>query len=278
MKDLGESDLLRFATNIFSDESIARRFINEARFGLSRLLPVLFSMDRSDLCVLEVGAGTCILSAYLASKNYQVTAVEPLGPEFGFFAELQERVLEYCQLKKIPLTIVRATGEQFNPQAEFDIAFTINALEHMRNPILTIDNMYKSVRPQGRVLLHCPNYTIPFEVHFNVFLVTRSKRLNEWLYRSKIANYPGVWNELYFIRYIDVRRLLIRRGWSFVFNHSVMRDLVERSVGDSIFAQRMPPALRLVGAALQSTGVTRALTWVPLRFQTPMEVVVIKTH
>jgi SAM-dependent methyltransferase len=275
-QDLSEADLLRFASEIFSDETTAARFINEARFGLSRLLPILSSINCGNLDVLEVGAGCCILSAYLTSKKIRVTAVEPLGPEFDFFTELQARVLEFCRRKGIPLKLVRATGERFDLPEQFDFAFTINALEHMRDPFMTIDNMYKSLKAGGHILLHCPNYTIPFEVHFNVLLLTRSKRLNEWLHRSKIAQYPKVWDELNFIRYIDVRRHLCERSWNFIFNRSVMRDLVERLLDDSIFAQRMPFLLRAIGSMLRSVGMVRGLTLAPLRLQTPMEVLIKK--
>jgi hypothetical protein len=34
----------------------------------------------------------------------------------------------------------------------------------MRDPLLTIDNMYKSLKPGGVVFVHCPNYMISFEL------------------------------------------------------------------------------------------------------------------
>ena len=142
----------------------------------------------------------------------------------------------------------------------------------MREPLLTIDNMYNSLKPGGVVLVHCPNYTIPFDTHFNIFLVSRSKPINEWLYRSKISRYPKVWDELNFVRYIDVRRHLVSRRASFSFDHSIMRDLVVRLMDDPIFAKRMPALVRAMGAVLRHTGLMGALTWVPVRFQTPMEV------
>ena len=90
----------------------------------------------------------------------------------------------------------------------------------MRNPLLTIDKMCTSLKPGGIALIHCPNYTIPFDTHFDIFLVTRSKRVNEWLYRSKIDRYPRVWDELNFIRYIDVLRHLAHSGLDFTFQSS----------------------------------------------------------
>jgi 2-polyprenyl-3-methyl-5-hydroxy-6-metoxy-1,4-benzoquinol methylase len=276
-QSLSESDLVRFCSEIFSKEPMHQRFVNEARFGLSRVLRTLSSFDPETVEVLEVGAGSCILSSYLASKRLHVTAVEPLGPEFDFFTDLQNRVLEFCRRNSIELKLVRSTAEQLNLPGRFDVAFTINALEHMRDPLLTIDNMYKSLKPGGVVLVHCPNYTIPFEVHFNIFLVTRSKPINEWLYRSKISRYPKVWDGLNFVRYVDVRRHLVDRGANFAFEGSVMHDLMARLLNDPIFAERMPAIVRAVGAMLRYTGLLHALTCVPTRFQTPMEVHIKKS-
>jgi SAM-dependent methyltransferase len=277
MHDLSQANLIQFCSEIFSQEPMYERFVNEARFGLSRLLPVLSAFDLKTMQILEVGAGSCILSAYLASKRLSVTAVEPLGPEFDFFAELQARVLAFCARQSIDLKLIRALAEQLDRPGQFDVAFTINALEHMHDPLLAIDNMYASLKPGGIALLHCPNYTIPFDGHFNILLVTRSKRLNEWLYPSRIGRYPKVWDELNFIRHIDVRRHLANRRVEFTFERRVMHDLVARLLSDPIFAERMPAILHVAAGVLRSTGLLRALAFVPTRFQTPMEVVIRKS-
>jgi SAM-dependent methyltransferase len=277
VNDLSEADLVRFCSRIFPKELTQEQSVNEARFGLSRVLRVLPAADASSVKILEVGAGSCMLSAYLASKRLHVTAVEPLGPEFDFLCELQRGVLEFCQTEGIELKLVRTTGEELNLPEQFDVAFTINALEHMRDPLRTIDNMYDSLKPGGIALVHCPNYTIPFEVHFNLLLVTRSKRINQWLYGSKISRYPKVWDELNFVRYVDLHRHLAKRRANFSFNQSVMRELVARLMDDPIFARRMAAAVRAMGAMLRHTGFLHALAYVPPRFQTPMEVHIRKT-
>lgn len=276
LPSLDEVDLVRFCSEILPDEPTYRRFVNEARFGLSRVLPVLSAPDAGSLDILEVGAGSCILSAYLASKKLNVTALEPLGPEFDFFTDLQKRILDFCRNRGIALDVVRKTGEQLDLRERFSVAFTINALEHMHDPLLTLDNMLTSLKPGGVLLAHCPNYTVPLEVHFNILLLTRSKPFNEWLYRSKIASYPSVWKELNFIRYIDVRRHLQRQGSSFTFNGSVLRDSVRRLLDDPIFAERMPMPVRAIGSILRYTGLVEALRLLPARLQTPMEVVIRK--
>src|SRR5262245_20011394 len=152
---LSEADLLRFLDDLAPRSEMHELFVNEARFGLSRLLPVI-SSAKFDPAVLEVGAGSCMLSAYLASKGLRITAVEPLGSAFAFLTDLQNHILDVCRNNGYPLDLVRTTGEQLDLPEQFDVAFTINALEHMRDPLLALDNMYRSLKPAGSLLAYCP--------------------------------------------------------------------------------------------------------------------------
>ena len=250
--------------------------VNEARFGLGRILPALRSLDVAQPDVLEVGGGSCILSTYLASTGLNVTVVEPLGPEFEFFADVQSRVLDFAKTRGIRLNVLRISGEELEAHAQFHFAFTLNALEHTRDPCRILDNMYESLRPGGRALAGCPNYTVPFEPHFNVLLITRSKRLNGWLYRSRIRRDPGLWEGLTFVRQSDLRRHLARAGVAFAFNRESLRDSVARVLDDPIFEGRMPRVVRALAAGLRRSGLLQALTVVPLQLQTPMEVVITR--
>lgn len=277
ISSLSEDALVRFCAVIFPAQPPFQRFVNEARFGLSRILPALSALGVERPAILEVGAGSCILSAYLASAGLSVTALEPLGPEFDFFADLQRRVLAHCSGNGIVIDVVRAAGEQLDLPGRFDFAFSINALEHMPDPLRTIDNMHDSLRPMASMLVHCPNYSVPFDSHFNALLVTRSKWLNGKLYRSRIARYPQVWEELNFIRYPDVRRHLAARGWDFRFNDGLVRDLMMRLLDDPIFAERMPVLLRMTGRLLQRAGLIRVLQLIPAKLQSPMEFVIKRT-
>jgi SAM-dependent methyltransferase len=273
---LTESDLVRFCSDILPKGAMYERFVNEARFGLSRLLPIMPSSDLENFDVLEVGAGSCLLSAYLASRRLRVTALEPLGSEFDFFTDLQTRVIDFCRRQEMPLQLIRTSAEQLELSGDFDLVFTINALEHMRDPLQSIDNMYRALKPGGTLLVHCPNYTIPFDTHFNILLATRSKLFNALLYRSRIARYPGVWNELNFIRYIDIRRHLEARKIQFKFNRSIAHDLVLRLFSDPVFARRMPAAVHTACSMLSRLGLLNRLDLIPARFQTPMEVAIKK--
>src|SRR5262249_60097492 len=121
---LSEIDLVRFCSEIFPKEPMCERFVNEARFGLSRVLRTVSSFDTGTGEVLEIGAGSCILSAYLASKRLRVTAAQPLGPGFDFFSDLQNRVLAFCRCNSIEMKIIYSTGWQLDLSGRFDLAVT----------------------------------------------------------------------------------------------------------------------------------------------------------
>ena len=127
------------------------------------------------------------------------------------------------------------------------------------------------------MLLHAPNYNVPFEPHFNFVLVTRSKRLNGWLYRSRII-YPEVWDELNLIRFTDLRRHFHRNKVSFHFNRNAMHDIASRVIDDRIFALRRPRLQRAFCAVLKYTGLISLMRLLPGRLQSPMEIVVTKAH
>src|SRR5438445_614845 len=149
--DWSGNDLTRFCSEVFAHDHAPDLFVSEARFGLFRLLPILSSFAGNYPKIVEIGAGSCILSAYLASKGLSVTAVEPLQSEFDYFSDMQATILEFSRQRGFDLRLIRATGENFHAPGQFDIAFTINALEYMPDPLATLDNMYDSLRP-GHVL------------------------------------------------------------------------------------------------------------------------------
>ena len=59
-------------------------FVNEARVGYELIESNLSYSSK----ILEVGAGLCLLSLFLRTRGYSVTALEPLAGGFDFFAKL----------------------------------------------------------------------------------------------------------------------------------------------------------------------------------------------
>ena len=277
---LGESDdIRRFCAEIIPVPSpFDETMINEAVFGLSRLREVLKSRADRAPRVLEVGAGHLILSSYLACRGFEVTAVEPLTDGFESFSELHTRMLYHAKAAGAQLTVMQCASDALDAHDAFDVVICVNALEHMKDPMGALDVMHRAVRPGGVVLAHCPNYDVPFDSHLGIVLITLSKRVNEWLYRDRIARRQDCWDGLTFVRQSALRRHCATRGYDVAFNSRMLEQAVLRVSEDSVFAARMPLPLRVAVRLLGRPRVAAALSYVPLRFQTPMEFVLSKSR
>ena len=92
--------------------------------------------------VLDLGAGEGRLARALARAGYRVTAVEPyreLRPAAG-------------------LTVVRRTAAEAElPEASFEAAVLWHVLEHLAEPLATLERVRGWLVPGGRLLVGVPN-------------------------------------------------------------------------------------------------------------------------
>jgi SAM-dependent methyltransferase len=278
LERLGDAvDLRRFCAGIIAEPSpFDEMMINEAAFGLSRVREVLKTRADPASRLLEVGAGHLILSSYLACRGFDMTAVEPLTDGFESFSDLHSRMAAYATSVAAPLTVLGCAIEAIDARDSFDVVFCVNALEHMKDPFTALDVMHRATRPGGVVVVHCPNYDVPFDSHLGIVLITLNKRVNGWFYRDRIARRQQCWDGLTFIRHSALRRHFAAKGYRVVFNTRMMEHAVVRLVEDPVFFARMPRPLRAAAQLLAQPRVAAALGRLPLRLQTPMEFVLSK--
>jgi SAM-dependent methyltransferase len=274
---LSEADLDRFGRAICPDlAGKPATAVNQAKFGLSRILPILSRFAGRNVQILEVGAGPMLISAYLASMGLSVTALEPLTPDFSWFEPLQRDVLAYCAREGIAFERVETVAEDYAAPDRYDLIFTIHVLEHMRDPLRALDNMYQSLKEPGFLLAVCPNYDVPFEPHLGILLMGASKPLNARLYARRISAKSKVWDGLFFIRYSRLRRYLVEKRIRHAFNRHIVRDMFHQLGKDEFLYARMPLFVRWSYRILNSAGVIDFLAFLPVRIQTPMELLVTK--
>lgn len=269
-----EQDLEAFGREVWPQISARpRTAINQAKYGLSRIVDALNGLQPKAE-VLEVGAGSFLLSAYIASKGISVTALEPLSKDFSWFAALQADVLGYCQRRNIVFERTTLFAEAFVAPAKFDLIFSVHVLEHTRDPLRALDNMYQSLKPLGQVVTVCPNYDVPFEPHLGILLIGRSKALNSRLYPAAVARKQDVWDALTFVRCSQLKRHLLRKNAKFSFSRTMLRDAFLRLGEDEMFQRRMPKPIHWIYRLLRGAHLIGLLPLIPARFQTPMQLVI----
>lgn len=116
-------------------------FIDELeKQALARML-----QDMGGAFVLDIGAGTGHMSAWLAGRGYQVIAVEP-SPAMRAQGRHQTDDLPICWCG------ARAEALPFD-QASFDGAFLFTTLEFVRDPVCALHEAMRVVRPEGWVVV-----------------------------------------------------------------------------------------------------------------------------
>lgn len=103
--------------------------------------------------VLDVGAGTCILSAKL-SQLPEVDTVYPIDLSENFLTTTGERMLRHLGADTAKVTFV---ATDFNaiplPPASADAAFIFAAIHHSLSPIKTLQEVARIVKPGGTIFI-----------------------------------------------------------------------------------------------------------------------------
>ncbi|MCP3726164.1 class I SAM-dependent methyltransferase [Paraburkholderia sp. CNPSo 3272] len=260
---------------------IFEEYAAEARFGRGLIEDDLAGLPRGAR-VLEVGAGSLMLSCILVRDGYAVTALEPVGSGFSHFTELQSIVVSYASQQGIMPTLLQVSGEDLEIQDHFDYAFSINVMEHVRDVALVLEKVRASLKPGTVYRFVCPNYAFPYEPHFNIpTLLSRSlteKVMSRWIFESKnVVDPNGTWASLNWISVGQVRRICRQQLQTEVeFNRATFKTFLGRTLSDRLFQARRGPLLRWVITALDRTGLLAAAALIPVAVQPIMDCRVLR--
>lgn len=223
--------------------SVLDIYISEARFGRSYIDSDLASLaPRSQ--ILEVGAGSLLLSCQLIREGFRVTALEPVGEGFSHFNRIRNLVLDLAKSKNCLPAMLNQPAEQLDLKNSFDYAFSVNVMEHVDDVPSVIENIAKCLRNGAQYRFTCANYCFPYEPHFNIPTLF-SKRLTERFLANKIFNRldisdpEGTWKSLNWINVPQVARIGKKiPGLDTHFNRKLLVSTVERITTDQHFSAR----------------------------------------
>ena len=255
----------------------------EARFALTWLADDLDALPDA-AAILEIGGGSFLLSCELARRGFAVTTVEPTGAGFDALEELGNVVLELAARESAVPSVVRCKAEDFASDRHFQFAFSVNVMEHVESPDIAVRRVSAALAPGASYRFLCPNYLFPYEPHFNMPTLG-SKSLTERLCSRRIhsstnVNDPtGLWNSLNWITVPQVRRIAAADpSVSVAFEKRTIGRMVERAIGDPVFARRRAPWMVTAARIFKSTGLLRLAALVPATCQPLMDVRLTRLH
>jgi 2-polyprenyl-3-methyl-5-hydroxy-6-metoxy-1,4-benzoquinol methylase len=248
----------------------------EAAFGREWLAGDIARLP-AGAAILEVGGGIFLLSCQLAREGFAVTAIEPVGEGFGEFQQLGAIILDLARAEGKTPTIAPCMAEEFTSDIRFDLAFSVNVMEHIDRPDIAIRHVTAALKPGASYRFLCPNYLFPYEPHFGI-PIFGSKRLTEKLCHAKIYHHAmpdaaGVWKSLNWITVPQVRRFVAAdEDVVLSFRRDTLRWILERALKDTAFAARRAGWMLTLIRVVVALRLHRLADLVPAVMQPIMDV------
>lgn len=244
----------------------------EARFGRSFISNDLSNLEKG-ATVLEVGAGSMLLSCQLVREGFDVTALEPVGDGFTHFERMKTLILDLARLTDCAPKIVDVKAEDFCWVNCFDYAFSVNVMEHVENVDLAIKNIVQSIKTSTTYRFTCPNYWFPYEPHFNIPTII-TKKITEKVFWRKIAGNKklpdpiGTWRSLNWISVAKIKKTVKAiEKTSVRFNRNFLTQTLNRVTTDKEFAKRRSGFVVIVIKVLVAIGLHRFTALIPVSLQ-----------
>lgn len=252
--------------------AILEVYEGEARFGRRYIAADLARLTKG-ASVLEVGAGSLLLSCQLVREGFKVVALEPVGDGFSHFEHLRELILERAESLGCVPQMHNQHAEELSITSRFDFAFSINVMEHVSDVKTVIANIGASLRPSASYHFTCPNYMFPYEPHFNIPTFF-SKKITGKIFKNKILrgnSLPdpiGTWKSLNWITVWQISKIVNRLPeLKIVFNRLFLVSTLERIGSDKNFALRRSKGVRALILVLVKLRVHHLARFIPTPLQ-----------
>jgi SAM-dependent methyltransferase len=239
----------------------------EARLALDLLRSVgLTTGDR----ILEVGAGSGAVTAFLRKQGGDIVGVEPARDSYEGFDPIRLGLMA----DGYDPGLVALRAEELDPRyvGQFDCIFSVNVIEHFQPLDANLDGIARVLAPGGRMVHTCPNYRVPYEPHLRTLLVPAAPGWTERL-RPSVCEDP-VWETLNWVTVGTIRRFARRHGLALNFRPGQLSRTLRRLDYDPAFARRQQTLARIV----RIPGVTTALRLLPTTWSTPMTFDLVKAN
>jgi len=198
----------------------------ETFFGFNEIKE-FFQKNDSEKSILEIGCGSAILLK-IFSRNYPNLKFFGIDP---FNAGFKKFKLFYNDDSNIK--VQESKIENYKTNLKFDIIFSINVIEHVKDWKQYIISSNKLLKKGGKNIILCPNYDFPYESHYKIPIIF-NKKITNFFFRKKITHQEikedaiGHWNDLNFIKKKKITNYLNKLNLDYYFDSDIKERIIKR--------------------------------------------------
>lgn len=198
--------------------------------------------------VLEVGCGTGILLKELKDnyKDIEFVGLDPNQSGFHNYEEVSKKILDFDN----SINIIKSTIESFDNQKKYDLIFSFNVFEHVKNQNQYIINTMNLLTNGGKNMIFAPNYDFPYEPHFIIPIIF-NKKITRKIFEKKIKNHEtktqeiGLWDALHLTGKKKIELFLKKKNFNYFFDNEIMIKMIDRALDDKYFRKRQGIAAKI---------------------------------
>ncbi len=229
--------------------------------------------------ILEVGGGILALAIQLASEGFKVTTVEPVGEGFSGISFIMSVYIEISKKENSTFNLIKSPIEDCTFAHKFDFVFSINVMEHLKDPYAVLNQVSNKLKPAGKYRFFCPNYDFPYEPHFGKWLFHRSDgSFKLSLKRAQSAKLTesdaiGLYDSLNFITSSKISKCAKANGLSAKFNKMAFFQILERSLTDRGLKERHRSLAKII-VFLSKLRFLSCFKYISFKIQPVMDVTI----
>ena len=222
-------------------------YVGEADFFHGLLAPDLDGLPEGSP-LLEVGSGIGLLAMLMSTSGHPVIAFEPESAGFGQMRNMRDLILNHWRDQAPDVLWIDdflAKDDTRLGSYSFEYAFAVNVVEHVPDLSDFFVAVMSVLRAGGRFRFICPNYSFPYEPHFEIPTLL-NKSATYRLLRKRILSGPmldpkGMWDELSWPTVGSLRTVLDTLGCRYAFSANATNAYLIRPLADPTFIRRKGP-------------------------------------
>lgn len=218
--------------------------------------------------ILEVGSGTGLVVARgRVAHGLDIWGIEPSSAEYSSILAVSRRLLAHYGLPD-DLILDAAGEENPYPDASFDLVYSSNVLEHVRDPQAVLSESLRVLKPGGDLLFVVPNYGSWWEGHYGLPWLPHMTPGMAKLYVRALGRDPGYIDTLNLVSHRKIEAWLRPHrdeieivGWGWDVFERRLRTLEFSEWASLRSVKRIARLIHRVGALDLVLWVARHLRW-----------------